>query len=329
MTGLNITYNNIGSLYYEQGKNLNALRYYKQSLKIADKIGFVNNISIAYGNIGTVYHDMNNIDLAIKYYEKSTQIAKQINNGIGVAVGNNNIGTGYYDKDDFTSALKYYKDSLAAFEHVNFVPGIGSACLKLGQVYLELGKHTKASKYLKSAEIIFKKTSNIKNLIRINALFSELSLKKKDYRKAHKFAQEALSLAIETGARAERILALRTMSKILFATIKQRGEKSEKRIIKTKKFLSTHYLLRTTKKAIAFLEEAVSLARAHNMQLDLAKSLYELARIYHESRRCKMKGDVTKKIMNYLEGAERIFKKAGAKLWLKKVVTIQNKIVSL
>ncbi len=65
------------------------------------------------------------------------------------------------------------------------------------------------------------------------------------------------------------------------------------------------------------------------MRLEYAKSLYEPGKVYLTCRETEnVKGETAKKVLRYLKEAEEIFKKAGAKLWLKKVKNLIAELLS-
>ena len=54
------SYNNIGTIFSDQGNNEKALEYYEKSLKIFELIGDKQGIGDSYNNIGNIYKDQGN-----------------------------------------------------------------------------------------------------------------------------------------------------------------------------------------------------------------------------------------------------------------------------
>jgi len=132
-----------------------------------------------------------------------------------------------------------------------------------------------------------------------------LSIIKRNYISAIEFSKVALKLAEEIGAREQKISALRAMGKAL-ASSKQK-EKLED--------------------AVFYLEKTISISRKEEMKFELAKSLYELAKVYLFYRGTENgERETVEKILRYLKEAEKIFQKIGAGLWLKKTQDLMWKL---
>ncbi len=106
----------------------------------------------------------------------------------------------------------------------------------------------------------------------------------------------SLDIAEKIGAKDEKIAAQRVMAKALVL--------SENRF----------------QEAIIYLTKSIALARKLKTEFELAKSLYELAKIYLSEREIEnMKRETVERILRHPKEAEKILKKIGAELWLKKI----------
>ena len=67
------SYNNIGGVYFDQGKYEEALKLYYKALEIAEKVldPLHPELATIYGNIGFAYKGMKNYEKALEYLEKA------------------------------------------------------------------------------------------------------------------------------------------------------------------------------------------------------------------------------------------------------------------
>ena len=116
------TYNNIGSVYWNRGKQGDydkALEYYEKALKIREKVLGTEhpNTAQSYNNIGTVYWKrggQGDYDKALEYYFKALEIKEKVY-GIehpSTATSYNNIGSVYYQMKKYREALNYLGKAL-------------------------------------------------------------------------------------------------------------------------------------------------------------------------------------------------------------------------
>lgn len=178
--------------------------------------------------------------------------------------------------------------------------------------YAEINQFKSARQFLKRAERILKEVGDKYELSEVYSLLAELNITRKKLNTALDYAEKVLSLAKETGTKKHEILALRALGMLYSAhySINRRQKilkaKSQGRSVERED--GTPLLV---SKAIAYLKQSLCLAKKQNMELELAKSLYELGGILKDSGKI-VEAD------EYLKEATIIFRKTGAKLWLKK-----------
>ena len=147
------SYNNIGSVYDDQGNYSKALEYYYKSLVIRKKVLGAEhpNVATSYNNIGYVYSSQGDYPKALEYYLKALAIYEKVlgTEHPDVATSYNNIGTVYYNKGDYPKALEQYFKALAIFEKVLSPehPDIATSYNNIGYVYANQGDYPKALEY--------------------------------------------------------------------------------------------------------------------------------------------------------------------------------------
>jgi tetratricopeptide (TPR) repeat protein len=188
----------IGMVHYNQGKYLETLDFWNQSLKLFeamdDKPGVANMLS----NIGAVYSNQTEDDKALEYYFKSLRYAEQIGDKLRLATLYINIGNVYYHNPvNHNKALEYFIKSLPLSEELEDNNTVGSACANIGEIYLDRNELDSALVYFKKSKLAFDNSEDapyaLNNLGRFYA-------KKGIYEKAIQFHKEAFDTAQKAGA---------------------------------------------------------------------------------------------------------------------------------
>lgn len=158
------SYNNIGTVYKEQGKYDDALKYCCKALAIDEKVLGKEHPDTAtdYNNIGMVYDKQGDYDKALEYYFMALAIREKV---LGIehsstATSYNDIGLVYHAQSDYGKALEYYLKALAIREKVlgSEHPFTATSYNNIGSVYHSLGDDGKALEYLFKALAIWEKT---------------------------------------------------------------------------------------------------------------------------------------------------------------------------
>ena len=143
---------NIGIAYYFQGKYLEALDYYQQSLKffteIKDYVGMAN----IYSNIGVVYYDQSDDVKALENYLLSLKFAELSGDKLRKLSALNNVGGVYANKPaTYDKALQYYLLALPICEELGKKVELGAISVNIGFIYAEKHEAGKAMIYFNKA----------------------------------------------------------------------------------------------------------------------------------------------------------------------------------
>ncbi|MGK0468405.1 diguanylate cyclase, partial [Clostridium sp.] len=140
-----IIYNNLGIMYSETARPIEALTCYRKGLVYFEEINFAEGMCRCLNNLGVIYGDhYHENETAISYYNKFLVIAEEnniIDLGIIALV---NLATCYSDKYDYNSALKYFNDVLEKSRNIEFESNIFYIYNYLSFVYLKMGNNNKA-----------------------------------------------------------------------------------------------------------------------------------------------------------------------------------------
>jgi class 3 adenylate cyclase/predicted ATPase len=324
-SGIAAVYYNLGHMYVS-GNLETALEYYKQCLSISEEIGNKSGIGQVSNNIGIVYKNKGELDTALKYYERYLSIAEELGDKWGKGLSSGNISYIYYEKGNLDKALEFGNQSLDLFEKIGYKAGIGIAAQIIGHIFKEKGENEEALKYyqrhlsiyedmgikrelrraylnmgnfyaeernLDEARKYIEKAEKFPPQVTGNIDLSEMYITLSSYniaigeiKSATDFAEKAFFLAKDTGTKINEIVALRSIG---LALSKENPETAQ-----------------------SYLEESTTLAKSLNIKLEEGKSLFELSKLFISTGKGK-------KAERFVKEAEKIFIKANATGWIKRI----------
>jgi signal transduction histidine kinase len=190
----------IGSIYRMLGDIQSALFNQYESLRIAEKHGFKNELAKTYLGIGIVHSDIKDYDLAIKYVKRSIELYKSIKKPFLYNTALANLGEVYLRHNQLDSALHYLQ-----IAHNNLYPNSRASAIlpfsfsRLSMVYLKLKKYDLAYEYAQKAIELGKLDNNIRVQIKGNQITSEYYQSAKKIDAAIHHAQIAFDLSSSYG----------------------------------------------------------------------------------------------------------------------------------
>ena len=126
---------------------IKALEYSKESLEIADSLGYDKGIAYALNNLGVIQNRIGNLDKALEYFFKSRRLHQAINNDDGLSATLNNIGTIYSSKKDYDKALQYFLDAYRIIENLKDTVRIIGSLNNIGNIHLAKNEDQQAMDY--------------------------------------------------------------------------------------------------------------------------------------------------------------------------------------
>lgn len=147
--GLAYALKNIGIVYYFQGKYLESLDNYHNSLSIFKDLKDNVGISNIYSNIGTIYYEQGDYAKALENYLLSLNYAEASGDKLRILTALNNVGAVYYIKPATRDkALDYYLKAFTICEELNTNnTGLGAIAVNIGNIYFLQKTYDKASFY--------------------------------------------------------------------------------------------------------------------------------------------------------------------------------------
>ncbi len=143
---------NTGIVYYFQGKHIEALDYYNQSLQVF--LGMKDNSGIAnlYSNIGVVYYDRGDDTKALENYLQSLRYSELAGDKFRILIALNNVGGVYFIKPaTYDKALEYYLKALQLCEELDKQTELGAISVNIGSIYYERNDNARALVYFNKA----------------------------------------------------------------------------------------------------------------------------------------------------------------------------------
>ena len=205
---------NIGITNYYQGKYLEALENYRQSLKIfTDIIDYVG-MSNMYSNMGVVYYDQGDDTKALENYLQSLKFGELSGNKLRILTALNNVG-GVYNQRQGThdKALEYYLKALPICEELNKKVELGAISVNIGSIYFDQNEDSKAMLYFNKA---LKAYGNAEGSLNAYNAIGKLYSRENKFELALKNHNQALSLAERLNVKLAIVQSLRGLGDTYF-----------------------------------------------------------------------------------------------------------------
>ena len=134
----------LGRIYYYSKSPDNSLKYYKQSLEIAQNIKDTIRIAKIYSWTGYAYSQKNNYKLSLEYHKKALEFAKTTGVKSAIAIYTSSVGDSYIDLKQFENALSFILKANELFKKINHKEGYAWTLMSSSSCYQELGNFDKS-----------------------------------------------------------------------------------------------------------------------------------------------------------------------------------------
>ncbi|MFP4350845.1 MAG: tetratricopeptide repeat protein, partial [Desulfococcaceae bacterium] len=188
------SYHNMGIAFQEKNNLTIAERWYQDSLKICEKIGYKYGIASIYHSLGILARKQSKFEEAEKWVRKSLEISKWIGNKIGEASNCYLLGQIAEKEGDFSEAKKWYLEAMHLNEEQGDQDGLAITYHQFGMIAEIEGYYENAENYFRKAIEIAEKLHN--ELLAANAYFQLGKVKGKtgNSEEAGKWIIKALSI---------------------------------------------------------------------------------------------------------------------------------------
>ena len=192
-----------GSLFFLSGDYDNALKYYNNGLKLAQKNSDKQNEAKSYINLGIIEDISGNVQKAHEYFDKAINITASIKDVENLATAYSELGVSHTFTNELIEAKSNYLKCLNLFERMNNRSRLALLYNNIGKIYMSLFDYESAiSHYEKGLEYSGdNKRSQALNLTGIADVYANLSNYTKAiqyYRKAQEISSEIKEVSIST-----------------------------------------------------------------------------------------------------------------------------------
>jgi len=133
--GMGTSYSSLAANYNAKSDNVHVLEYLLKSLKLHEETNDKQGIASAVNNIGIVYENQGNYPKALEYFRKGLEMQASIGNKQGIAISSGNVGTIYFHMKDYPKALEYNTKALKLTEEIGDKPGLPTYLQIMGDIY--------------------------------------------------------------------------------------------------------------------------------------------------------------------------------------------------
>lgn len=162
---LNSIYNNIGIIYQQNGANDKALEYMQQALKISREQDELSRVGMNLINLGNTLEKTGQKYLALKRYAEAAEIFRNQGDSLNLSAAINNIGNIHFSTGKLDSASQHYRQAYSLSSTTEKAWYHWEYSLNLGKVLLEFGNLDSARHFLSKAAEGFESTDNTAMLI--------------------------------------------------------------------------------------------------------------------------------------------------------------------
>lgn len=143
--------NNIGTVYMNQHKYDDALRFFRSAIVYKEKANNPKELASTYNNIGSIYLESNQ-DSALYFFNISLELRTKAQDYRGLGIVHKNMGEAYFRQEKYKEAEENLNLSLMYRERVSDKVGIANTLIALGKLKDKLGKYADGLKLLLRAD---------------------------------------------------------------------------------------------------------------------------------------------------------------------------------
>ncbi len=193
--------NNIGIAYDYKGDYPQALNHFFRALRIAERIKDENNEADILSNIGLIYGNQGLDDKALQYHQQSLQIRRKIKYPKGIAVSLNNMAIVFLNQKKFRKAIHYYHESLAIDLKLNDSIGLADDYNNLGVCHQETKEYGKSEFYQLKSLELREKLHQTLGISISKLNLGVIAVKTGQFEKASSYLSEAEKIAKKLGSK--------------------------------------------------------------------------------------------------------------------------------
>ncbi len=184
---------NIGLANYYQGKYLETLEHFNESLTIFERLKDEIGVANLLNNIAAIYAEQGDDVKGLEYSLKSLKLSEKTGDKLRILSALNTIGSIYYNKKaTWDKALNYLIQALPLCEEIGNKEALGVISENIGEIYFEKNDDAKALSYFQKSINALGNSANVS--FAYNGI-GKLYLREGEYKQALLYHNKALAIA--------------------------------------------------------------------------------------------------------------------------------------
>lgn len=193
--------NNMGIVYDYKGNYPQALAHFFKALRVAERIRDRDNEAYILSNIGLIYTNLEQYEKALQYHRKSLKIRKEIHFEKGISASVNNLAIVFMNQKKYDKAIHYYNQSLAIDLKLSDSLGLSDDYNNLGVCYQETEDYPKSEYYHLKSLEIRQKLNQTLGVATSKLNLGVLAVKTGKFDEAEKHLNGSVDLSKKLGAK--------------------------------------------------------------------------------------------------------------------------------
>lgn len=194
---LNAIYNNIGIIYARNKAHDDAIRYFQLALDISREEGIRSKEGLNLCNLGISLDKIGDETQAIAELNEASEIFKDLNDSTNLGTIENSLGNIFYRKGDYVSALQHFQSAISLIPQKQHAWFAAEFANSLGKTYLKFNAPDSTRKYVSQAKLLFEELDEKEFLIESNMILSDAERQSGNANAAIDYLEEALRLSEE------------------------------------------------------------------------------------------------------------------------------------
>lgn len=193
--------NNMGIAYDYKGDYPQALAHFFKALRVAEQIKDRDNEAYILSNIGLIYTNLEQYEKALQYHRKSLKIRQEIHHKKGISASVNNMAIVFMNQKKYHKAIYYYHQALDIDLKLNDSLGLADDYNNLGVCYQETEDYQKSEDYHRKSLEIRQIKNQTLGVATSKLNLGVLAVKSGEFNEAKKYLNGSVELAKKLGAK--------------------------------------------------------------------------------------------------------------------------------
>jgi PAS domain S-box-containing protein len=197
--GVAYSYRNSGTAYYLLSKYNQALIDLEKALDYFESVKDAYATASTLRNVGNVYHSLDLLEASIKCYERALEISRKLSDELSTGYNLGNIGFVLQKMGKYGEARQTMLQAKLVLEKINDTLGLADLYNNLGNVCLLIHDDDEGLKHLQQSLLKATSIHHLRGMAEANRSYGRYFYKQKDFPRAIRFFETALTHAEEMG----------------------------------------------------------------------------------------------------------------------------------